>query len=272
MTIEDYRSHSGLNFSSAKWLLQSAAHFRNPPGVSDEDRPALRAGTILDDYITRGIETEYVIKPAGMSFATKEGKAWRAAQTLPIMDESEVEDQQGMRDAIRDSELAQSILAACPERQKVVLANYKGVEIKSLLDMAGRDVHGKRVICDLKSTLDASPEGFFSSAWKFRYPMQMAWYSNALALEESLEERPLWIWLCVENRRPYNVAVYTPQPEHWDLGQRQMDYCVELYKQCTASGKWPGYAETIQPLPWKPWADQDLTLPIEETHENQDAE
>lgn len=270
MTTEEYRKAEGLNFSAAKWLLRSPAHFKNPPKFKEEEKPALQKGTLLHAYVLEGKELPYRIKPAfnpngdeddKWHGAKKWSKAWLAESDLPAFTEDEVADQAGMRDALKNSPEFQSIAELCPEREKAVFAEYRGVKIKALLDLFGVDANGLPMIGDLKTTSDGSPKGFAKSASTYRYPMQSVWYSTAVAMSLNLEVRPGWLWVTVESQSPYAVTVYSIDDDAWDLGQRQMDYCIDLYKRCQDSGEWPAYGNGIQRLQLPKWALEDYTLP-----------
>jgi hypothetical protein len=264
MTVAEYRAAPGVHFSRLKLILQSPAHYANPPVFEEDGNTALVQGTILHAYILEGKELEYVVRPKfdpekpeeRWHGGRKSCKAWEAAQTLPILSEEDIADQVGMRDALKRNAVVQEILGMCKERERPVFANYRGVGIKALLDGAGYDNSGNRVIFDLKSCLDASPKAFSKAVSQRKYPLQCSLYMNALALSEGLEQRPAWLWIAVENRRPYNVAVYTPTPDHYAAGQRMLDYSVDTWKRCTETGVWPGYqVEGVHELPFSKWDD-----------------
>ncbi len=259
MNIEDYRAHPSDHYSRLKLALFSAAHYANPPEPPDDGNPALLKGSLLHAYVLESRVIDFVTRPKFdpekpnelWHGGRKSCKAWVAAQTLPVLKEEDVEGQIGMRKALMDNHVVQEILERCPERERPVFAEYNGLPLKALLDGAGRDNSGRRVVFDLKSCRDSSPNGFAKSVSQLKYTLQLALYSAVLSLEEKLEERPSWLWIAVENKRPYNVAVYAPRPEHYDVGERQLEYCVRLVKECKRTGIYPGYTDGITDLPWR---------------------
>lgn len=261
MTPEEYRAHPALNFSRAKLLLQSPAHFA--AGAQIEPTTAMASGTLVHAYSLQGIKMPYVIRPdndpeTGEKWhgQRKGCKAWMAAQTLPVFTAEEVADQAGMVAALEASEEFQSISKLCPVRERPAFATYRGVELKALFDMEGVDAGGAPMICDMKTTADGSPEGFARSAVKYRYALQGVWYSTVLALEKSLDARPGFLWITVESSAPYNVTAYSIPDEAWDAGQKQLDRIIDIYLQCQETGVWPGYGTGIQQLPWPRWAQE----------------
>lgn len=262
MTIDEYRAHPALNFSRAKLLLQSPAHFA--AAVQTEPTDAMASGTMVHAYALQGIKLPYVVRPendpeTGEKWhgAKKGCKAWLASQTVPVFTAEDIAGQAGMVAALESSVEFQAISALCPVRERPAFATYRGVELKALFDMEGVDASGAPMICDLKSTADGSPSGFARAAVRYRYPLQGVWYSTVLSLEQGLEQRPGFLWITVESSPPHNVTPYSIPDAAWDTGQRQMDRIIDLYLQCRETGIWPGYGAGIQELPWPKWANEE---------------
>jgi hypothetical protein len=155
--------------------------------------------------------------------------------------------------AVQASLDAQYLLKLCPHREIGIVSNYTGVEIKGRLDAHGKDEAGKPIILDFKTTSDADPETWGKKAFGLRYPMQTAWYESLLALELGLEEPPAYFWLVVETQDPFDVVIYQPPEEALEIGRAQMKHCIESYKTCLATGKWPGYTKGIIQLEVPVW-------------------
>jgi hypothetical protein len=131
--------------------------------------------------------------------------------------------------------------------------HYQGVPLKGRLDAYGYDEAGKSIVLDFKTTVDADPETWGKKAFGLRYPMQTAWYESLLALELGLEEPPAYFWLVVETQDPFDVVIYQPPEEALEIGRAQMKHCIESYKTCLATGKWPGYTKGIIQLETPVW-------------------
>lgn len=271
MTIEEYRAHTNLNYSRLKLYLRSPAHFKNPPEIEDEKSVPMQQGTFLHAYALEGRDLPYVVKPAfnpesGDQADTFHGakkwcKAWLAERKgTAVFHADEVADQVGMREALKRSPEFQSILELCQQRERPVFASYKDVPVKALLDLEGADGNGVPFIGDVKTGIDCSPPAFFRSVIRRGWALQMAHYTAVLAQEKGYEERPSFLWVTVESKSPYNVTVYTPQKEHWEFGQRQLDYVIETHKRCTEEDDWSGYGNGILELPWQAWAERDFEL------------
>jgi hypothetical protein len=248
MTTEQYRAHPALNFSLAKTLLDSPAHFKAAQDEERQETDAMRIGTLVHAMVLEGkdLRDMYALKPQGMSFATKEGKAWRDEQTLPILKEGDSEAIARAAQAVAANHDAARILKACQHRETPLIGSIMGVPCKALLDCHGTDGE-EWVICDLKTTIDASPKGFAWAVIKSHYDLQMAWYRALLCNVEGISEPPCWLWLAVEKKAPFVNAVY--QSDEWEeSGNDKLVKVLDLYKRCTESGEWPMPHRGIQQL------------------------
>jgi len=261
MTIEEYRSHPALNYSAAKLLISKTPfHFIKASEAEKEDPSVyMRMGTAVHELL-EDKQTEYVIRPdvhpetnEVWHGSKKWCKEWKAAQTLQVFTSEEIGKILGMRKALEDNPIFQMLLNHCPEREKPVFGTYKGVQLKALLDMAGYDKSGKRMIVDLKTTDDASASGFGRKAKSLLYQCQAVHYTTVLSMAEQLEERPMFIFAVVESSFPHAVAFHGLPQEAWDDGQEKFDRYVDTYKNCMETGIWPAYEYGIQTLDWPTW-------------------
>jgi hypothetical protein len=255
MTVEEYRAHPALNFSLAKHLLDSPAHFKAAQDEDQETTEAMHVGTLAHAMVLEGKDLRdlYAIKPAGMSFASKEGKAWRDAQTLPILKEDDANSIPRMADAITKNPDAARILKACQHRETPLFATLQGVDCKCLLDLHGE--HGDEIaVLDFKSAQSAMPRQFAAAIVDRHYDLQMEWYCQILAMVKGVETRPWWGWIACENKAPFFNVVYQPSDEMIASGQAKLDRVLTLYKECTASGKWPFAITGIQTIELPRWA------------------
>lgn len=258
MTREEYRAHPALNFSLAKHLLKSAAHFKAAQDEEQEETDAMRIGTWAHSMILEGKDLSgfYSIKPKAMSFSTKEGKAWRDAQTLPILKEEDAESVPAMAQSVADNPAARLMLQGCTERERPVFASLYGVDCKALLDFSGRKRDGRLVIGDMKTDLDASPRKFRKKAYEMHYDMQMAWYADLLAISEGEEEEPECYWIVPEKKAPWATAVYRASDRVLEVGRSKVLAALTLYRQCMKTGVWPKPYEGIYELDSPAWAEE----------------
>lgn len=143
------------------------------------------------------------------------------------------------------------------------------------------------VIGDLKTTEDASPEGFAKSMANYRYDVQAPYYLDGVkkALEQGkcippvegasemsvywVDEatgvlcrcRPDWwrgypknfVFIAVEKKPPYAVGVYVLDSASTDIGRAIYQHDLQVYAECLASDKWPGYGDLVQTINMPTW-------------------
>lgn len=251
---QEYRAHPALNFSSGKHLLKSQKHFLAEKSAKFEPSREMVIGTFVHAQILEGIRPPYAIKPEGMSFVTKEGKAWRDANAgVEILTESESLTINRTIDAIRANKDVMYLLDRCPNREQGIITKYRGVEIKARLDAHGMDEAQARIICDLKTTGDANPETWGAHAAKLGYFAQMAFYKTALAMETGIDYTPSWVWIVAETNAAADVVIYRPPAEAVEIGQRQLDIIIDRYLDLMETGVPKGYPSGLIDLEVPRW-------------------
>ena len=201
----------------------------------------IRATSLLLGYAVHAVLLEglnpgkaFSIKPQGMKFNTKEGKAWRAAQTKPIVTYDEHGDIIGMVESLLDNPLSRNILSTCLLREQIFTEVIQGVACKCLIDALG-SAEGKQAVVEIKTSLDCRAE-FFSKrvvSDPFHYDLQSAWY-------RTLSKSEFSCWIVVENKAPWDVAVYFPGESMRRSGEAKMAKVLAIYKACKQLDRWPG--------------------------------
>lgn len=257
-----YSQINRANYSSLKILLEkSPAHYRyaldNP---EEEDPERFAVGKLAHSLVLDGknLLDLYAIKPEGMSFAKKDGKEWRAAQTKPILTAEEAASIPAMAQAIADDETASKLLKLCPEREKVILGDIAKVGCKAMLDAFGADASRKPLIPDIKTCQDASPRGFGKQVMKLNYILQAALYSRITQNSLNLTEPPMFVWIAVENKPPHAVQCYQPTEQMWRYGFKQLERCLTLLMACRENSEWPSYGGGLIDLDLPDWCAREL--------------
>jgi PDDEXK-like domain of unknown function (DUF3799) len=230
-----YDEIDALNFSRAKALLRSPRHFQGAPPL-DDAKTSLLLGTVVHAVLLQGMNpgSALAIKPQGMKFNTKEGQAWRASQTKPIVTYDEHGDIIGMVESLLDNQLSKDILSTCLLREQIFTGLIQGVACKCLIDALG-SAEGKQAVVEIKTSLDCRAE-FFSKrvvSDPFHYDLQSAWY-------RTLSKSEFSCWIVVENKQPWDCAVYFPGESMRRSGEAKMAKVLAIYKACKQLDRWPG--------------------------------
>jgi len=237
----DYRRRDGISNSALKAICRSPLHYKAALERPQSDTPALAFGRLVHGLVLLNDPGNIAIKPDGMNFTTKEGKAWKAEMIAAGKDIHSQEDWSNaldIQDAVSNHEEASRLLDLCEHREITVTNTLADMLVKGRLDAYSPK---NAVILDLKTCEDASPSGFIHSIRRYRYDRQAAFYS---ALTE--EKCRFW-FIAVEKEPPYAVGVYDiaiPIIKH-----RLKDIITDLQilRECQATDVWPGYnGKTIE--------------------------
>jgi hypothetical protein len=194
---------------------------------------------------------EYVEKPEGMSFATKEGKAWRALNDdKAILSHEDSESIRGMAATIRNCKTAMDLLI----NGEAELSGFwndpqHGFLCRLRMDWINKE---KRVIVDLKKCTDARPEKFTADAYKFGYGIEAAWYLYGVSQITRIEHRDFF-FIAVESDPPHGVQVYRAEDEMIVEGLKECNRMIEVYRECRETDVWPCYPDELKPLSLPGW-------------------
>lgn len=119
------------------------------------------------------------------------------------------------------------------------------------------------MIVDLKTSIDASPNGFKSSINKYGYHFQAAMYAAGF---EAITGEPLqhFLFVVVEKSPPFAAAVYRADETMLAIGMQQYRRALRIYAECSAAGIWPGYSSQIETIGLPDWV---ITQSLDEDDE-----
>lgn len=97
------------------------------------------------------------------------------------------------------------------------------------------------VITDVKTTSDASPEGFGRLAANYGYLLKMSLQRDLFVRAFNEKRKVVVQLLAQEKKAPYLPMLYTLSDKHITVGRRQYISALATYKQCKLHNKWGGY-------------------------------
>jgi exodeoxyribonuclease VIII len=240
------------------------ANHINPRRPPREATPALAFGSAFHAYVLEPdvFRERYAIKPEGMSFVNKEGKAWRDAQTAEIITEADFNHIKDLRAAIFDVPELSALLSVCETETSVFWTDESaGVACRCRPDALHFHPDGSVTPIDLKSTPDAGPEAFGRSVAKFGYHRQAAHYTAGL-VANGFKVRP-FVFAAVTSAYPFIAVPYRLDDQSEFAGQVAVAELIALYAKCKASNHWPAYGSGILELSLPAWELAKLNMETE---------
>jgi len=262
MENADYHRHSAVSKSHLDQVAKSPLHYwaryLDPNRVIPEPTPAMAIGSAVHTHVLEldQWDARYVTAPEGINRRTNAGKAeWEAFETAStgrtVLSRTDAELVMRMGHSVF-AHPAAAMLLAMPGKAETThmwTDEATGLQCKCRPDWLTDD---GSLIVDLKTTEDASPAGFRKSIGNWRYHVQAAWYLDGI--ERATGKRPeQFLFLCVEKRAPYAVAVYAADAEMIQIGAEAAARDLEVLATCKAANAWPGYSDQIETISLPPW-------------------
>lgn len=260
MTNAEYHAFGAVTKSVLDMVHKSPAYYQwckhNPRQQTD----SMLLGSVTHKLVLEPdtFAGEFVIEPA-CDKRTKAGKevykafADSLGDGLTAVTPDVYETAKAMADAVRAHPIAARLLID-GKAEESYFWEQDGIKCSCRPDWLRND----GLVVDLKTTKDASPDGFQKSAYNFRYYVQAWWYIHGLRLLGI--DATEFIFIAVESTAPYTVAVYSADSMFYRLGEIEAAQDFEKYKECLDSGIWYGYEKEpeIHPLSIPDWLVRKL--------------
>lgn len=261
---EAYQGIPALNHSTLKQMGKSAAHAHYHETHPSRQTDAMLLGSATHDacLLPQDFGQRYCCRPEGLDRRTKQGKIdWEqfladnvGRQPLTIEDYDLC---MSMRASVAAHEQAERLIAKS-FREVVLIWNDPGSGLlcKARIDGMTEDV----TVLDLKTTTDASPEGFARSVARYGYDTQVAFYEQGLRV---LGKPPRdFVLIPVEKDAPFAVACYRLGEVTKASAELKIRRWIKQYLTCKRSACWPSYTDIdeIMDIDVPAWALAELDL------------
>lgn len=243
-----YHAHPAVSKSVLDRIARSPLHARAYlDGQRDEPTASMIFGTAMHCAVLepQRFAAEYSVWEGDRR--TKEGKAaYEAMQATgaTIISRDDHDAISAMVASIRQHAVASTLLENGQAETSVFWKHQaSGIECKCRPDWLRSD----GIVVDLKTTEDASPAAFARSVAAYRYHVQAAHYLAGTEAER-------FVFIAIEKKAPYAVAVYELDADSLQVGQRLRERDLDQYASCLEFNQWPGYPAQIQTLALPKWA------------------
>lgn len=232
------------SWKQAKWSKE------NPPKPS----PAMLLGTRVHTAILESEKViDYAVKAAGMSFATKEGKAWRKAHP-DFITQNDADVIKGMREAVYANPDAKKLLASGNWEYSAFADDLEtGLPLKARFDFL---LDGAPIIVDLKTCESARPFEWERACAKYLYHLQAAFYAD---IQEKITstKTEAFFFIALEKDAPYECQVYQIGDRSLEKGRTEYKRLLWEVKNCMDKNDWPGYFSGVRQFDLPRWALED---------------
>jgi exodeoxyribonuclease VIII len=249
-----YHDHPAVSKSHLDEVHKSGRHYwaryLDPERVKPQPTPAMELGSGFHAMVLEPdvYENDFVTAPE-IKRTTKAGREEWAAflnanKKKTVLTVDQVELLRSMTEAVMSHPAASTILRLKGEAEQT----YTWTD-----DQTGEackcrpDWHAEGLVVDLKSTVDASPDGFAKSVNNFRYHVQANWYLRGTPNAEQ------FVFIACEKTPPFAVAVYVASPEMVAAGGRAADQDLARLAEYRRENVWPSYSNQIETLNLPRW-------------------
>lgn len=166
-----------------------------------------------------------------------------------------------MAAALREHPAASALFAGGrPERALFWQDKATGVWLRSMLDwLPDPPPPGQRMIVpEYKSCESAAPADLPKVIHNLGYHMQADWYLTGLRALGLADQHARFVFVLQEKTPPYLVTV--AQPDDWAvlrIAREENRRAINLYAECVATGRWPGYSDEIELISLPPWVQNE---------------
>jgi exodeoxyribonuclease VIII len=256
LTNAEYHASPAISKSGLDLIRKAPALYRWRQANPTEQTPAMRLGTLTHTVVLEPdrFEQDTIVRPEGIDRRTNAGKAaWAAfefeAEGCEIISDEEWTKLAAIRDAVRSHPAAAKALAGSPVIEQSIFWDADDIACRCRPDA----VTERGVIVDLKTTRDASPDGFAKSVAQYRYHVQAAFYSDGY--RAAFGEAPRgFVFIAVETEPPYLVAVYVASETMTSRGRIEYQADLDTFRECLATDTWQGYSSSPLTLDLPKWA------------------
>lgn len=268
-----------VNYSTLKLFDRSAFHYKAAIDERDKEKDEDPEGsdTLVAGQLSHTLalepelfEKQYAVwdkawgRRDARTTAYKNFLANAALEHRTIVTDEQLEHARAIAHAIRTSPAAAPFIIG-GQREVTVLWDYDEPQVGALdgwtMPMRARlDYVTDAAIIDLKTAVSAKPDDFARVAWNLGYFSQAAMQLDGFCAI-SRRVRP-YLWLVVENRPPYAVAVYEPSRDGLELGRKRYQEWIRTLHVCQERRDWPGYTAAPMQIDPPHWA-----MPREEVDE-----
>lgn len=218
-----------LSYSSLKEFMKSPAHFIAYKNRLFKESAAMRLGTAVHAALLEPdkFKSDYDTTP--LRKGTKAHKELDGSKIW--LNNSDWATVNGIKRQLKKNVEAADLLESCKQREIEVKGYVNGIPFRGFVDAMSEDI-----IVDVKTTQDASPDGFSRSVYNFSYHLQAAIYMELTGAKQ-------YYIIAIESSSPYSVVIYKLSQDAMDSGYAMLQRGIDSFKNW--DGSETGYKNNV---------------------------
>lgn len=262
LTDEAYHEAPGVRSSALKAAVRSAAHFNAYLAQPRADTPALRFGRLAHLAVLQPEVFRATVhaRPDVGELRTAKGRAaladWKLGLPAGGVDVSpdEMAHLTGMVQAAHaHPRLSQLLQKGRAEQSLFWRDDAHDLPCKARYDW----ISERGVVCDLKTTSDASADAFGRDAIKYGYPLSAAHYLEGARIAD-VANPDTFVLVAIEKVPPYGIGLYTLGGDVLDYGHQWRHHAMLNIGRAIRDGANDGYPDHFQVLELPKWAPRPV--------------
>lgn len=188
--------------------------------------------------------------------AREERDAAYAEGKTPLL-ANEHEQVKAMAAALREHPIAGALLQ--PDLGDAELSAFwvddeTGIWCRARFDFLRNRATGRLVICDYKTSASVSLDHIQRSVHNYGYFQQASWYLDGAVACGIADWSAAFLFVFQMKTAPYLVTVVELDRDALDAGRNLNRRAREIYRDCMASGVWPGHSADVELVSLPAWA------------------
>ena len=236
----------------------------NPARIHNEPTASMALGTAAHAYILEGADVfhdRFAVKPEGLNFSTREGRAWRDAQE----DKSIISFDQhmtilAMRDALMAQPDARRLLEAGGRAEVTMVARDEETGL-TLLCRPDLYIARAGLAVNLKTTANPAPNAWRRTCANLRYDLGDAMFRLVAGLLGV--QRPSHAFMVVGSQAPHLGYVAALSAEAASAADQQLRQILRRFAKSVADNDWPGYTAGVLEIGLPQWAANEIAASIQ---------
>jgi PDDEXK-like domain of unknown function (DUF3799) len=181
-----------------------------------------------------------------------------AAGALALLEDDVIRAKE-MAAAVRRDDLARTLLDPDhgePEQAIFWRDTETGIWRRALIDWRQTVSYGPPTVVDYKTTACADPASIRKAVARYGYHQQATWYLDAVE-SVGYPDDTAFKFIFQEKTPPYLLAVVELHDTAMRIGHARNRRAIEIYRDCTAAGIWPGHSTDIEVISLPAWAERE---------------